>query len=180
MCSRLWNYAQAGYNRCHYLLSSDNIERKVPTDVFDALQATGGRCSNCVRFRSARRIFLYQNSWNIYFLGRGCKTLYIVDGMPLEDIDGINPSDILSMEVLERCRSAAIYGSRSANGVIIITTKGGEKGKPKIDIKYNRSGKLSLSCLRPIERTADCMTSTVESIFFKTIWWEMLMRVFKW
>lgn len=48
------------------------------------------------------------------------------------------------MEILKDAASAAIYGSRSANGVIIITTKQGEAGKPRIDVKYNHSwGTLS-------------------------------------
>ena len=78
------------------------------------------------------------------FSADGVKPLYIVDGIPLDDIDGINPTDIASMEILKDAASAAIYGSRSANGVIIITTKQGEAGKPRIDVKYNHSwGTLS-------------------------------------
>lgn len=56
--------------------------------------------------------------------------LYVVDGMPVEGgIDYIPPSDIESMEVLKDGASAAIYGSRAANGVILITTKKGKEGK---------------------------------------------------
>lgn len=56
--------------------------------------------------------------------------LYIVDGMPIEGgIDYLNPSDIQSIEVLKDAASGAIYGTRAANGVILVTTKGGEKGK---------------------------------------------------
>lgn len=69
----------------------------------------------------------------------GVNPLYIVDGVPLSDISAINPNDIKSMEILRDAASAAIYGSRSANGVIIITTKGGEAGKPKIDVRYLQS-----------------------------------------
>lgn len=58
--------------------------------------------------------------------------LYVVDGMPLSTLTGINPSDIESMEVLKDAASAAIYGSRGANGVILVTTKKGKSGKPKI------------------------------------------------
>ncbi len=69
----------------------------------------------------------------------GVNPLYVVDGVPLSDISSINPSDIKSMEILKDAASAAIYGSRSANGVIIITTKSGEAGKPKIDARYLQS-----------------------------------------
>lgn len=56
--------------------------------------------------------------------------LYIVDGMPVEGIDFLNPGDIESMEVLKDAASAAIYGSRAANGVVLITTKQGKKNSP--------------------------------------------------
>lgn len=69
----------------------------------------------------------------------GVNPLYVVDGVPLSDISSINPNDIKSMEILKDAASAAIYGSRSANGVIIITTKTGEAGKPKIDVRYLKS-----------------------------------------
>lgn len=59
--------------------------------------------------------------------------LYIVDGVSVEDIDYLNPSDIESVDVLKDAASAAIYGSRAANGVILVTTKKGVKGTgPKI------------------------------------------------
>ncbi len=53
--------------------------------------------------------------------------LYIVDGIPVEGIDFLNPGDIESINVLKDAASAAIYGSRGANGVVLITTKGGRK-----------------------------------------------------
>lgn len=58
--------------------------------------------------------------------------LYIIDGFP-GDIENVNPQDIASMEVLKDGAAAAIYGSVAANGVIIITTKGGMKGEIHID-----------------------------------------------
>ena len=60
--------------------------------------------------------------------------LYIVDGMPTYDVNNINPQDIESMQVLKDASSASIYGSRAANGVIIITTKKGKTGVPRISI----------------------------------------------
>ncbi|MCK7554767.1 TonB-dependent receptor plug domain-containing protein [Chitinophaga sedimenti] len=54
--------------------------------------------------------------------------LYIVDGVPTGDISYLNASDVASMDVLKDAASAAIYGSRAANGVILITTKKGRKG----------------------------------------------------
>lgn len=65
--------------------------------------------------------------------------LYIVDGMYINSIDHINPNDIASIDVLKDASSAAIYGSRAANGVIIVTTKEGSntEGKPIIDLSVN-------------------------------------------
>ncbi|MCP4552434.1 MAG: TonB-dependent receptor [Bacteroidetes bacterium] len=58
--------------------------------------------------------------------------LYIVDGMAVGGIDYLNPGDIESMDVLKDAASAAIYGARAANGVVLITTKGGKAGKLKL------------------------------------------------
>lgn len=65
--------------------------------------------------------------------------LYIVDGMYMSNMDNLNPNDIESIDVLKDASSAAIYGSRAANGVIIVTTKSGTntEGKPIIDASAN-------------------------------------------
>ncbi len=64
--------------------------------------------------------------------------LYIVDGMPVDGgIDYLNPTDIQSVEILKDAASAAIYGARAANGVVLVTTKNGTKGKATIT--YNGS-----------------------------------------
>lgn len=64
-------------------------------------------------------------------INAGNDPLYVVDGFPLMDnnLNDINSNDIESMEVLKDASSSAIYGSRGANGVVIITTKKGQKGK---------------------------------------------------
>lgn len=59
--------------------------------------------------------------------------LYIVDGIQYPNFQDINPADIQSVEVLKDAASTAIYGSRGANGVIIVTTKRGASGKPRIN-----------------------------------------------
>ena len=61
--------------------------------------------------------------------------LYIVDGFPVESISDIAPSDIEDITVLKDASSTAIYGSRGANGVILVTTKGGKEGKTSVN--YN-------------------------------------------
>ena len=64
--------------------------------------------------------------------------LYVVDGVRLSDISGIDPNDIASMEVLKDAASAAIYGAEAGNGVVLITTKRGSAGNGKItyDFQY--------------------------------------------
>ncbi len=61
--------------------------------------------------------------------------LYIVDGFPVNNISDISPSDIQTIDVLKDASSTAIYGSRGANGVIIVTTKSGTDGK--VSVSYN-------------------------------------------
>ncbi|WP_448826585.1 SusC/RagA family TonB-linked outer membrane protein [Capnocytophaga bilenii] len=60
--------------------------------------------------------------------------LYVVDGIPVQDISSIAPNDIESMQVLKDASSAAIYGSRAANGVVLITTKQGKRNEPKVSV----------------------------------------------
>ena len=119
------------------ITSIDNkmIEKRQAVNVYDALQGEASGVlvvsnsgapgdDNTIRIRGTST-----------FEG-GVNPLYIVDGVPLSDISSVNPNDIQSMEILKDAASAAIYGSRSANGVIIITTKTGEAGKAKIDVRY--------------------------------------------
>lgn len=63
--------------------------------------------------------------------------LYVVDGMPVDDIAFLNPSDIASIEVLKDAASGAVYGARAANGVILITTRGGNK--ERVNVSYDFS-----------------------------------------
>ncbi|WP_395051319.1 SusC/RagA family TonB-linked outer membrane protein [Flavobacterium sp.] len=64
------------------------------------------------------------------------EVLYVVDGVPTRDINFLNQSDIKTMTVLKDAAATAIYGSRSAGGVIVITTKSGIKGKSNINVEY--------------------------------------------
>jgi TonB-linked SusC/RagA family outer membrane protein len=65
----------------------------------------------------------------------GRSPLYIVDGMPTENINNINTNDITSYEILKDASSLAIYGTRAANGVIIITTKKGKGEKVSVEVE---------------------------------------------
>lgn len=90
----------------------------------------------------------------------GNEPLYVIDGFPLSvnssntangnfstgnPLDNINPNDIENIQVLKDASAAAIYGSRASNGVVLITTKRGQSGKPKINFNlyggYNQAQK---------------------------------------
>ncbi len=125
-------------------LSEEAIERKMASNVFEAMQ---GQVAG-VHITAGSGQPGESASVNVRgistFSAEGVKPLFVVDGIPMEDIDGINTSDILSVEVLKDAASAAMYGSRSANGVFIITTKGGSVSAPRVEVKYYHSwGKLS-------------------------------------
>ena len=62
--------------------------------------------------------------------------LYVVDGVRLSDISGIDPATIASMEILKDAASAAIYGAEAGNGVVLITTKKGKSGEGKISYDF--------------------------------------------
>jgi TonB-linked SusC/RagA family outer membrane protein len=77
-------------------------------------------------------------------LNAGGNPLYVIDGVLNTDANFVNPADIASIEVLKDAASASIYGSRGANGVIIITTKHGADGKPQVLATYTHLyGKLA-------------------------------------
>ena len=63
----------------------------------------------------------------------GSGPLYVIDGVAGGDINSLNPSDIESIDILKDAASAAIYGARASAGVILVTTKQGEKGKIRIN-----------------------------------------------
>ncbi|MFM7092508.1 MAG: TonB-dependent receptor plug domain-containing protein, partial [Bacteroidota bacterium] len=67
----------------------------------------------------------------------GNAPLYIVDGVPTENTDFINPDDIETVTVLKDAASASIYGARAANGVVVYTTKSGARKAKKMEVTYN-------------------------------------------
>ncbi len=62
--------------------------------------------------------------------------LYVIDGVPTDNLNCINPNDIETMQVLKDAASASIYGSRAANGVVIITTKHGKGDRLSVNVSY--------------------------------------------
>jgi len=91
--------------------------------------------------------------------------LYVVDGIPIDDLGFINPNDIQSVEVLKDASSSAIYGSRGANGVVLITTKQAKKGD-KLNVSFSATFGL-----QSLERKVDVMTPK-EWIAYATAYYE--------
>ena len=133
-------------------VSSEEIGNSATHDPLSALQgraagvqvisnsgAPGGGMSIRVRGNSS--------------LNSGNTPLYVIDGVPVESnsqstlngsenhglnpLSAINPNDIESIEILKDAASTAIYGSRAANGVVIITTKRGAEGKARINLNLS-------------------------------------------
>jgi len=77
--------------------------------------------------------------------------LYVVDGVPVDNLRGINPTDVEKIDVLKDAASAAIYGSRGSNGVVLVTTKRGKKGKPKLQFS-------GFTGVQSLERRIDMMS----------------------
>ncbi|MFI5130314.1 MAG: SusC/RagA family TonB-linked outer membrane protein [Chitinophagales bacterium] len=124
-------------------ISSKQIAERVPQNIFDAIQAQvpGVLVTQESGRPGAGNLLIIRGMGT---LEGGTTPLYIVDGAQGVNVDGINPADIESIEILRDAASAAIYGSAGGNGVVIITTKKGKEGRAKIDVRYFTSfGNLS-------------------------------------
>ena len=120
------------------VVSAKVLNERQPINVYQALQGEvpGLMISNSSGAPGEQGTMVIRGNTT---MGSGVTPLYIVDGFIVEDISSINPTDIESMVVNKDAASAAIYGSRSAAGVIIITTKKGQMGNAKVSVKYNHS-----------------------------------------
>lgn len=142
-------------------LSAESIEERPITRVEQALQ--GQMAGVAVRSTSGSPgSDLVINVRGAASLTGSTTPLYIVDGVPLDNLSGINPSDIESIDVLKDASSAAIYGSRGSNGVVLITTKRGKTGKPVFTIS-------AYTAVATPERKVDVMSSE-EWITFNKKW----------
>lgn len=119
-------------------VNSKQIAERQPVNLFDALQgqAAGVLIMNDNGEPGAQGSIQIRGANT--FAAEGNSPLYIVDGVITDNGAAINPNDIERVEVLKDAASASIYGARSAAGVILITTKKGKDGKPRIDIQYSK------------------------------------------
>lgn len=139
-------------------LKADNINERAITRVDQALvgQLAGVTVKQTTGVPGKAFSVTVRGSGSI---SAGNDPLYVIDGFPLtavsqgtngsfstgNPLDNINPNDIENIEVLKDAAAAAIYGSRAANGVVLITTKRGKTGKPSISYNtyfgYNEASK---------------------------------------
>ncbi|QZE13503.1 TonB-dependent receptor [Halosquirtibacter laminarini] len=114
-------------------VKSEDLAKAPVASVAQALQgkATGVQViSTSGRAGDETQISLRGNG----SLSAGNSVLYIIDGVSQSSMGNISPQDIESMEILKDAASTAIYGSRAANGVILITTKNGKAGKSSVNV----------------------------------------------
>ncbi|MBL7741904.1 MAG: TonB-dependent receptor [Chitinophagaceae bacterium] len=112
-------------------LSSKDLENRPATQFGYAIE---GKAAGVQVIRSSGQP---QAGFSIRIRGTssitaGSNPLYIVDGVPMEGINEINPADIENITILKDASSAAIYGNRGANGVVLVTTKRGKVQKLKL------------------------------------------------
>ena len=125
---------KSAYTGSASLVKAEDLEDRLVSNVTNALsgsvsgvQTTSSNgqpgTSATVRIRGIGSLYASNNP------------LYVLDGVPYDgDISAINPSDIESMTVLKDAAASALYGSRGANGVILITTKKGKDGEAKVTV----------------------------------------------
>ncbi|WP_236263892.1 TonB-dependent receptor [Dysgonomonas sp. Marseille-P4677] len=126
-------------------ISTAKGDDMVKSQNFSAVENLRGKASGVNIFSNSSQPGAYSNRVVI----RGMSTinsssdpLYVVDGVVMSDFYLLNPNDIESIEVLKDASAAAIYGARGANGVILVTTKRGNKGEGTM-VSYQ--GSISLS-----------------------------------
>lgn len=125
-----------------------NMDDLTKTPINNIAESLGGRIAGVQVSSSDGGL---GDNFNIVIRGAGSLTqstapLYVIDGFPMESssMGALNPNDIESIDVLKDASATAIYGSRGANGVVIITTKKGKAGKTMVT--YN--GSVSFSTVK--------------------------------
>ena len=108
--------------------------------------------------------------YKVYIRGIGTTgnstPLYVIDGVAGGSLDDINPADIETIDVLKDAASAAIYGARAANGVILVTTKQGKAGK--VEVTYNGAIGWSNAYKRPQLLNASQYMTIIDEYTFNT------------
>lgn len=116
----------------------DNIAMENPKTVQDILRGTAGLAVGYDASAKGGGSMSIRGQRSVYTEGNHNDPLLILDGMMFYgELSEINPDDIEQIDILKDASSAAVYGAKAANGVIIITTKKGKTGKPVVNLSAN-------------------------------------------
>ena len=145
-------------------VKGDEIAKLNTTNALEAMQS------------STPGVQITQNSsqpgkgYKVYIRGIGttgnASPLYVIDGVAGGSLDDINPADIETIDILKDAASAAIYGARAANGVILVTTKQGKAGK--VELSYNGAIGWSNAYKRPQLLNAQQYMTIMDEYNFST------------
>ncbi|MDN3695181.1 TonB-dependent receptor plug domain-containing protein [Chryseobacterium tructae] len=119
-------------------ISSDKINNRPVTNVTKALegQVPGIQVTGASGQPGATATIRIRGVGSV---SASSEPLYVVDGIPFDgNINGISPNDIESISVLKDATASALYGSRGANGIIIVTTKSGKKGEARVNFNISQ------------------------------------------
>jgi TonB-dependent starch-binding outer membrane protein SusC len=142
------------------VISSADLNRVPSTSFTKAIQ---GRASGVVVSQSGSPGVEAQiRVRGVGSINQDPNPIYVIDGVITNSISAVNPNDIESIQVLKDASAAAIYGADGANGVIIITTKRGEKGVPRVNYS-------SFASINRVPRQFDVMNADEYSSFYGTL-----------
>ncbi len=133
------NVTKGAYVASVSQVDAETIEKKSPTEISKALagEVAGVQVTNTSGQPGTNATITIRGYGSI---NASTTPLYVVDGVPYDgDVSSIDPGDIASTSILKDATATALYGSRGANGVILITTKkgnSGDEGKIEVDVKY--------------------------------------------
>ncbi len=139
------NVTKGSYTGSAQAVDAETIDKKSPTEITKALagEVAGVQVINSSGQPGSNATLVIRG---VGSLNGKTTPLYVVDGMPYEgDISSIDPSDIASTTILKDATATSLYGSRGANGVVVITTKkgtSGDEGKIDVDVKYGANMRL--------------------------------------
>ena len=141
------NVSKGGFAGSVETVKAEDIEKKNPSDITKALAGESAGVQVITSSGQPGTVASI-NIRGIGSISANSSPLYVVDGIPLDagSISSIDPSDIASTTILKDATATSLYGSRGANGVIVITTKkgssNGDDGKIEIDVKAGANMRL--------------------------------------
>ena len=139
------NVSKGSFAGSAQAVNAETIEKKSPTEVTKALagEVAGVQVINTSGQPGTNATLVIRG---VGSLNGSATPLYVVDGVTYDgDISSIDPGDIASTTILKDATATSLYGSRGANGVVVITTKkgnSGEEGKIDVDVKYGANMRL--------------------------------------